>query len=276
MYTVEELEKMANRYRYLTMKAINNVRSGHPGGCLSMAEITTVLYQHIMRIDPKNPKWEDRDRFFLSKGHGAPMLFTILADLGYFDPEEVMHIRLHDTFLQATPNNHIPGCESVSGSLGQNLSVALGCAVAGKMDKKDYKSYVLLGDGEMEEGQNWEALMLAPKLRAGNLVAILDNNHVQMCGTTDEIVGLLDPAAKFRAFGWNVIEVNGHDVKALIDVFESIPRLPDGDGIPTMIVADTVKGKGVSFMEGLAKWHGGAPDAEQWAQIEKELGGYAE
>ena len=271
MYSIEELKKIANTARYDTMAAINTVRSGHPGGCLSAADILTVLYFHTMKIDPQNPKWEDRDRFFLSKGHAAPTLFAIMANRGFFDIKHLLKIRLHDGEIQGTPNPHVPGCESVSGSLGQNLSVAVGCALAGKMDGKDYKSYVLLGDGEMEEGQNWEALMLAPKLRLGNLIGILDNNHVQMCGTTNEIVGLGDISAKFRAFGWNVIEVDGHDIEALVKVFDSIPNQPDG--IPTMIVADTVKGKGVSFMEGKAAWHGGAPNAEQWEQIKKELGG---
>ena len=271
MYSAEELKKLANAFRYDTMEAIYTVKSGHPGGCLSAAEIITVLYFHTLKIDPKNPKWADRDRFFLSKGHAAPMLFAAMAHRGFFDKKELLHIRLHDGKLQGTPNPKIPGCESVSGSLGQNLSMAVGCAIAGKMDGKDYKTYCLLGDGEMEEGQVWEALMLAPRRRLGNLVAILDNNHVQMCGTTDEIVGLGDICAKFRSFGWNVVEVNGHDVQALMDVFDAIPNQPDG--IPTAVVADTVKGKGISFMEGKAAWHGGAPSDEQWEEIKRELGG---
>lgn len=271
MYSVEELKKLANTLRYDTLKAIYTVRSGHPGGCLSAAEIMAVLYFHTLRIAPENPKWEDRDRFFLSKGHAAPILFAALAHRGYFDIRELLHLRLHDGMLQATPNPKIPGCESVSGSLGQNLSIAIGCSIAGKMDGRDYKTHCLLGDGEMEEGQVWEALMLAPKCRLGNLVAILDNNHVQMCGTTDEIVGLGDVCAKFRSFGWNVVSVDGHNVRALIETFDAIPNHPDG--IPTVVVADTVKGKGVSFMEGKAAWHGGAPSDEQWAQIERELGG---
>ena len=271
MYRAAELQKLANTLRYDTLKAIYTVRSGHPGGCLSAAELITVLYFHTMKIDPENPAWKDRDRYFLSKGHAAPMLFAAMAHRGFFDIRELLHIRLHDGMLQGTPNPKIPGCESVSGSLGQNLSMAVGCALAGKMDQKDYKTYCLLGDGEMEEGQNWEALMLAPKLRLGNLVAILDNNHVQMCGTTDEIVGLGDICAKFRAFGWRVIEADGHDVQALMNLFDTLPNQPDG--LPVAVVAETVKGKGVSFMEGKAAWHGGAPSEEQWAQIELELGG---
>ncbi len=268
---VDELKRIADDARFDTLKAFNTVRSGHPGGCLSSAEIITVLYFHVMNIDPQNPKMPDRDRFFLSKGHAAPMLFAIMARRGFFDIHELLKVRMVDGMLQATPNLKVPGCESISGSLGQNLSIALGCALAGKMDGKTYKSYCMLGDGEMEEGQNWEALMLASKLRLGNMIAILDNNHVQMCGTNDEIVGLGDIDAKLRAFGWNVVDVNGHDVEALIKVFDSIPNNPDG--VPTIIVADTIKGKGVSFMEGLAKWHGGAPNAQEWEQIQKELTG---
>lgn len=271
MYPVDKLYQLANTLRYDTLKAIYTVQSGHPGGCLSAAELITVLYFHTLNIEPKNPKWEARDRFFLSKGHAAPILFAALAHRGFFDIHELLHLRLHDGMLQGTPNPKVPGCESVSGSLGQNLSIAVGCALAGKMDGKHYKTYCLLGDGEMQEGQNWEALMLAPKLRLGNLIAILDNNHVQMCGTTDEIVGLGDICAKLRAFGWNTIAVDGHDIQTLIDTFDALPDQPDG--VPTILVADTVKGKGVSFMEGKAAWHGGAPSAEQWTQIEKELGG---
>ena len=271
MYSAEALQKLANTLRYDTLKAIYTVKSGHPGGCLSAAELITVLYFHTMKIDPQNPKLEDRDRFFLSKGHAAPILFAAMAHRGFFALENLLHLRLHDGMLQATPTPKVPGCESVPGSLGQNLSIALGCALAGQMDGKSYKSYCLLGDGEMEEGQNWEALMLAPKLQLGNLVAILDNNHVQMCGTTNEILGLGNVADKFRSFGWNVVEVDGHNVQALMDDFDAIPNAPHGT--PTMVVADTIKGKGVSFMEGKAAWHGGAPSDEQWAQIQKELGG---
>lgn len=271
MYSAEELKALANTLRYDTLKAIYTVGSGHPGGCLSAAEILTVLYFHTLKIDPQNPKWEDRDRFFLSKGHAAPMLFAAMAHRGFFDIHEFLHLRLHDGMLQATPNPKVPGCESVSGSLGQNLSIAVGCALAGKMDGKTYKTYCLLGDGELQEGQNWEALMLAPQRRLGNLVAILDNNQVQMCGTTADILSLGDICGKFRTFGWHVIEVDGHDVQALMQVFDGIPNQPDG--IPTMVVANTIKGKGVSFMEGQAAWHGGAPSDAQWAQIEKELGG---
>lgn len=271
MYTTEELQKMANEIRYDALKAIHVAKSGHPGGSLSAADIFTVLYFHTMRVDPKNPKWEDRDRFLLSKGHAGPTLFATHAHRGYFDIKEMLKLRQHDGALQGTPTLKNPGGDSVSGSLGQNLSIAIGIALAGKMDGKDYKTYVMLGDGELEEGQNWEALMAAAAFRLGNLVAILDRNMVQMCGTVNEIMPYDDPADKIRDFGWKVVVVNGHDIAELIQVFDTIPNQPDG--IPTMVIANTVKGKGVSFMEGKAAWHGGAPNDEQMEQIKKELGG---
>lgn len=271
MYSADQLQKIANSIRYDTLKAMHIVGSGHPGGCLSAADILTVLYFHTLRIDPGNPKWEDRDRFLMSKGHAAPAQFAALAYRGFFSIEEMKHLRLHDGMLQGTPNLKIPGADTVSGSLGQNLSIATGIALAGKRDQKDYKTYVMLGDGELQEGQNWEAAMAAPAFRLGNLIAVLDYNHVQMCGTVDEVMPIGDPGAKFESFGWKVLHVDGHDIEALLQIFDSIPNARDGK--PTMIVADTIKGKGVSFMEGRASWHGGAPNAEQMLQIEKELGG---
>lgn len=272
MYSVAELKEKARVARCDVLKALHVVGSGHPGGCLSAIDIFVTLYFHVMKIDPKNPKWEDRDRFLLSKGHAAPALFAVLAQRGYFDIHELLRVRKHDGMLQATPNLKVPGGDSVSGSLGQNMSLAIGTALAGRMDGKDYRTFVMMGDGEMQEGQNWEALMMAPVYQLGNLIAILDENEVQMCGTVGEILQWETNAAeKFRAFGWNVIEVDGHDIEALIKVFDSIPNQLVGQ--PTMIVAHTVKGKGVSFMEGQAAWHGGSPNAEQMEQITKELGG---
>lgn len=271
MYSIEELKKLANTIRYDTLKAIHTVGSGHPGGCLSAVEILTVLYFYKMRIDVNNPKWEDRDRFVLSKGHAAPALFVTLAHKGFFDIKEMNRLRLTGGMLQATPNLSIPGCDMSSGSLGQNLSVASGMAYAGKYDIKYYKVYVMLGDGELQEGQNWEAAMFAPNKRLGNLIAILDLNHVQMCGTTDEIMCIGNLEDKFAAFGWNVKKVDGHDIEALIHILDEAGN--EMEAPPTLIIADTVKGKGVSFMEGKAAWHGGAPNDEQMAQIQKELGG---
>lgn len=272
MLKLEELKHKANELRYDTLKAIHIVGSGHPGGCLSAAEILTVLYFYKMNIDPVNPKWEERDRFMLSKGHAAPILFAALSHRGYdIDVHEMKRLRQHDGRLQATPNLTIPGCDSVAGSLGQNLSIAIGCALAGKMNGQNYKTYCLMGDGEMEEGQVWEAMMFAPKSRLGNLVAVLDNNHVQACGRIEDIGGFCDIEAKVRAFGWKVITVDGHDIKALADAFDSVPDVPEGT--PVFIIADTVKGKGISFMEGKASWHAGGITDKQWNQIEKELEG---
>jgi len=272
MYSVAELKEKARVARCDVLKALHVVGSGHPGGCLSAIDIFVTLYFHVMKIDPKNPKWEDRDRFLLSKGHAAPALFAVLAQRGYFDIHELLRVRKHDGMLQATPNLKVPGGDSVSGSLGQNMSLAIGTALAGRMDGKTYKTYVMMGDGEMQEGQNWEALMMAPAYKLGNLVAILDQNEVQMCGTVNEILQWeTNSAEKFRAFGWNVVEVDGHDIEAVIKTFDAIPNQPVGQ--PTMVIAHTVKGKGVSFMEGQAAWHGGSPNKEQMEQIAKELGG---
>lgn len=272
MLGMEELKAMANALRYDTLKAIHIVGSGHPGGCLSMAEILSVLYFYKMNLNPRNPQWADRDRFILSKGHAAPILFTALVYRGYdIDIQELRHLRQHDGRLQATPNLTIPGCDNVSGSLGQNLSVAIGCALAGKMNGQTYKTYCVMGDGEMEEGQIWEAMMFAPKARLGNLVAVLDHNHVQATGDVAQIGGFCDAESKAKAFGWNVIKVPGHDVEALAAAFDSIPDA--ADGIPTFVIADTVKGKGVSFMEGKASWHVGCITDDQWEQIERELEG---
>jgi len=272
MYNISELKERARVARCDTLKAFHVVGSGHPGGCLSAIDIFVALYFHTLNIDPKNPKWEDRDRFLLSKGHAAPALFAVLAQRGYFDIKELLRVRKHDGMLQATPNLKVPGGDSVSGSLGQNMSLAIGTALAGRMDGKTYKTYVMMGDGEMQEGQNWEALMMAPAYKLGNLVAILDQNEVQMCGTVNEILQWeTNSAEKFRAFGWNVVEVDGHDIEAVIKTFDAIPNQPVGQ--PTMVIAHTVKGKGVSFMEGQAAWHGGSPNKEQMEQIAKELGG---
>ena len=272
MNSVTELKELARMVRCDTLQALHVVGSGHPGGCLSATDILVVLYFHTLNIDPQNPKWEDRDRFLLSKGHAAPALFATLAHRGYFDIKELLRVRKHDGMLQATPNLKVPGGDSVSGSLGQNLSIAIGTALSARLNGKTYRTFVMLGDGEMQEGQNWEALMFAPVYKLGNLIAILDRNNVQMCGTMDEILPWGNNAAeKYRSFGWNTIEVDGHDMAALIKVFDSLPNQPVGT--PTMIIADTIKGKGVSFMEGKAAWHGGSPNDEQMTQIRRELGG---
>ncbi|MBP7495989.1 MAG: transketolase [Spirochaetales bacterium] len=271
MKDIQFLQEAARKVRIDCLKIIHAAKSGHPGGSLSAADILTVLYYYKLRIDPKNPKWPDRDRFILSKGHAAPALFVLLAHRGFYPLEELKGFRKTGGMLQGAVGITVPGADMSTGSLGQYLSVGAGMAIAGRMDNKDYKVYVLLGDGELQEGQVWEAAMTAVHHKLGNLVAILDFNKVQMCGTLEEIMDLGDPEAKFKAFGWNVVRIDGHDMKQIIEALDGIPNQPHGT--PTMIIADTIKGKGVSFMEGKAQWHGGAPTDEQLAQALKELGG---
>jgi transketolase len=268
---VDNLKEIARQVRIDTLKIIHHAQSGHCGGSLSATDILTVLYYYKMRIDPKNPKWPDRDRLVLSKGHAAPAVFVLLAMKGFYPMKELEGFRLTDGNLQGTVSIHNPGGDMTTGSLGQYLSVAAGMAFAGRLDGKDYKVYAVLGDGEMQEGQVWEAAMTAGHHKLGNLVAILDYNKVQMCGSVEQTVNIDDPGAKFSAFGWNVIRIDGHDIEAIVQALDNIPN--DPHGTPTIIVADTIKGKGVSFMEGKYQWHGGAPDDEQLKTALAELGG---
>ena len=271
MDDIKSLEEMARKVRIKTLEIIHRAQSGHCGGSLSATDILTVLYYYKLRIRPEDPEWEDRDRFVLSKGHAAPPVFVLLAMLGFYDEEELKGFRQTDGNLQGTVSIHNPGGEMTTGSLGQYLSVAAGMAFAGRLDKKDYKVYALLGDGEMQEGQVWEAAMTAGHHKLGNLVAILDYNKVQMCGTVEQAINISDPGAKFKSFGWNVVRIDGHDIKMIMKALDDIPN--DPFGTPTMIVADTIKGKGVSFMEGRYQWHGGAPNDEQLETALAELGG---
>ena len=271
MDEVRSLEETANRVRMDCLRIIHRAQSGHPGGSLSAADLLTVLYYHTLRIDPNYPKWPDRDRFVLSKGHAAPAVFVLLAYRGFYPLEELDGFRQTDGNLQGTVSIENPGGDMTVGSLGQYLSVGCGMAIAGRMDRKDYRVYVLLGDGELQEGQVWEAAMTAGHYRLGNLIAILDYNKVQMCAPVAEVVDIADPVAKFEAFGWNVVRIDGHDIRQIMDVLDAIPN--QHNGRPTMVVADTVKGKGVSFMEGRFEWHGGAPTDEQLAQALGELEG---
>jgi transketolase len=268
---VHRLQDIARKARITCLKAIYNAKSGHPGGSLSAMDILAVLYFYKMRIDPQNPRWPDRDRFILSKGHAAPAVFAILAHRSFFPLTELDSLRRTNGNLQGTVSIHTPGGDMTVGSLGQYLSVGAGMALAGRMDKKDYRVYVMLGDGELQEGQVWEAAMAAAHHKLGNLVAILDNNKVQMCGVTAEILSIGNPGDKFTAFGWNVLHINGHDITEIAGTLDSIPNNPVA--APTIIIADTIKGKGVSYMEGTAKWHGGFPSDEEMAIALKELGG---
>lgn len=269
MLTTIALKRIANTLRQDIISMLVTSKSGHPGGSLSAAEIIATLFFREMRVKPEDPRWADRDRFVLSKGHAAPVLYAALAEKGYFPKEELQGLRQIGRMLQGHPDmKKTPGVDMSTGSLGQGLSAANGMALAGKLDGKDYQVFVLLGDGEMAEGQVWEAAMASAHYKLDNVTAVLDFNGLQIDGTTDSVMCSSPLAEKWRAFCWHVIEVNGHDVDALIEAFAEARQVK---GKPSMIIAKTVKGKGVSFMENVAGWHGNAPSAEQGEQALKEL-----
>ena len=266
-----ELEKMANEIRKDIVTAVHSAKSGHPGGSLSSADIFTYLYFEEMNVDPANPKWEDRDRFVLSKGHVAPGLYSTLAEKGYFPKEDLKTLRHTGSYLQGHPDmKHIPGIDMSSGSLGQGVSVAVGMAAAGKYDKKDYRVYTLTGDGEIQEGQIWEAAMWAGHRKLDNLVVIVDNNNLQIDGSIEDVCSPYPIDKKFEAFNFHVINIDGNDFDQNRADFK---KARDKKSIPTAIIAKTVKGKGVSFMENAAGWHGKAPNDEEYeiamADLEK-------
>lgn len=261
-----DLEKKAKRIRRHIIEMIAEAGSGHPGGSLSAADIITVLFFNKMNYDSNNPKWEDRDRFVLSKGHAAPALYAALAEAGFFSTNELKNLRKINSILQGHPSVITPGVEICSGSLGQGLSVANGMALAAKIDKRGYHVYVLLGDGEVQEGQIWEAAMTAAHYKLNNLTAILDRNGLQIDGRTEDVMGLEPLTDKWRAFGWNVIEVNGHSFEELINAMNKESEKPK------MIIAHTIKGKGVSFMENAVDFHGKAPTKEEAEKALRELG----
>lgn len=267
--TESELKKTANEVRKNIMTAVYHAHSGHPGGSLSAADILTYLYFEEMNIDPKNPKKADRDRFVLSKGHAAPGLYSTLAERGYFDKEELKGLRHVGCFLQGHPDmKHTPGVDMSSGSLGQGISAAVGMALAGKMDNADYRVYALLGDGEIQEGQVWEASMLAANHKLDNLVVIVDNNNLQIDGTVEDVNSPYPIDEKFKAFKFHVININGNDFGEIAAAFK---EAREHKGQPTAIIAKTVKGKGVSFMENLVGWHGKAPNEEEYETAMKDL-----
>jgi len=267
--TTIELKRIANTLRQDIISMLVTSKSGHPGGSLSAAEILATLFFREMRVNPKDPRWADRDRFVLSKGHAAPVLYAALAEKGYFPKEELQGLRQTSHMLQGHPDmKKTPGVDMSTGSLGQGLSAANGMALAGKLDGKDYRVFALLGDGEMAEGQVWEAAMASAHYNLDNVTAIIDFNGLQIDGTTESVMCSNPLAEKWRAFCWHVIEVDGHDVDALIAAFAEAKQVK---GKPTMIIAKTVKGKGVSFMENVAGWHGNAPSVEQGEQALKEL-----
>lgn len=266
---IEELTKVAIKIRKGIIDAVYSAKSGHPGGSLSIADILTVLYFHEMNIDPKNPDWENRDRIVLSKGHCSPALYSCLANKGYFPVEYLKTFRKIDSYLQGHPDkNKVPGVDMTTGSLGQGLSAANGMAIAGKMDNKDYRVYCILGDGEIEEGQVWEAAMTANKYKLDNLCVIIDNNNLQIDGTIEEVMSSYPIDEKFKSFGFEIIKIDGHDIEEIIKAFEVARNIK---GKPTCIIAKTIKGKGISFMENQVSWHGKAPNEEQYKQAIKEL-----
>lgn len=268
---VLELKQIANEVRKGIVTAVHSAKSGHPGGSLSAADIMTYLYFVEMNVDPKEPKKADRDRFILSKGHVAPALYSTLAHKGYFPVEDLKQLRKTGSYLQGHPDmKGIPGVDMSSGSLGQGISVAAGMALSAKLSDESYRVYTLLGDGEIQEGQVWEAAMFAGFRKLDNLVVIVDNNNLQIDGSIDEVCSPYPIDEKFRAFNFHVINVDAHDFTELAAAFEEAKKTK---GQPTAIIAKSVKGKGVSFMENKAQWHGSAPNDEQFeiaiADLEK-------
>ena len=266
---VKELALQAAKIRKTALEAINAAQSGHVGGSFSVADILTVLYFEKMNIDPKDPRNPDRDRFVLSKGHCTPTMYATLALKGYFPVEDLKTFRNVDSYLSGhVEMTKVPGVDMSAGSLGQGLSAAIGMALAGKVDKKDYRVYAALGDGEIQEGQIWEAAMAAGNYGLDNLTVFVDNNNLQIDGTIEEVMSPYPIDEKFRAFKWNVINIDGHDYA---QIAQAIDMAKETKGKPTMIVARTVKGKGVSFMENKAGWHGKAPNDEEYKIAMEDL-----
>lgn len=269
MLKIEELQQKARKVREDIIEEVYSAQSGHPGGSLSVADILTVLYFREMNIQPENPDWEERDRFVLSKGHCSPALYSCLANRGFFPVEDLKTFRNINSYLQGHPDkNKVPGVDMTTGSLGQGLSAANGMAIAGKVDQKDYRVYCVLGDGEIEEGQIWEAAMAASQYKLDNLCVIVDNNNLQIDGTIEEVMSSYPIDEKFRSFGFQVINIDGHDIEEIIKAFEVAKNIK---GKPTCIIAKTTKGKGITYMENQAGWHGKAPNEEQYQQAMKEM-----
>jgi len=266
--TINDLKKRSNTIRKHIIEMIYSARSGHPGGSLSSADIITSLYFHVMKHDPKNPKWEGRDRFILSKGHGCPALYSALAESGYFDVSELKNLRKPQCLLQGHPCTKTPGIEISTGSLGQGLSIATGIALGLRLDESNSKVFVLLGDGELQSGQVWEAMMAAPKFKLGNLTAIIDRNNLQIDGPTEKVMALEPLKEKLQAFNWKVYEIDGHNFREIIDTINEGLKINDK---PKVIIAHTVKGKGVSFMENNVSFHGKSPSDEEYKIAMKEL-----
>ena len=267
--SVKELEKMAVIIRCDIIDMICTAAAGHPGGSLSAADVVTALYFRIMRLDPQNPDWPDRDRFILSKGHACPVWYAALAERGYFDKSHLKTLRQMGSILQGHPDlRKTPGIDMTAGSLGHGLSAGLGMALSGKLQQKDYHVFVIIGDGESQEGSIWEASMAAPNFKLDNLTAILDYNHLQNDYSVDDIMPIHPAVDKWQAFGWHVLDIDGHNMGQVVAALE---EAKSHKGKPTMIVANTVKGKGVSYMENVCEWHGRAPCQEEADRAIEEL-----
>lgn len=265
---IKFLEEKAKRVRRLIIKMLAKAGSGHPGGSLSAADLITCLYFEVLRHNPKNPNWPDRDRFHLSKGHCCPLWYAVLTESGYFPESELWNLRKLGSILQGHSDRRTPGVDVASGSLGQGLSVALGMSLAAKIDKKDFRVYVLLGDGEIQEGNIWEAAMAVSHYKCDNLCAILDYNRYQIDGKVEEIMNLEPLVEKWRAFGWYTIEIDGHNIRQILSAFEEAKTIKEK---PQILIAHTIKGKGVSFMENVIDFHGRAPTKEEAEKALKEL-----
>lgn len=271
----KELEAAAGNLRKTALTMIYYAKSGHPGGSFSAADIITALYFELMKVNPQEPKWPDRDRFILSKGHVCPALYSALLLKGYIPPEEIYNLRKQGSILQGHPDmKRCPGIDISTGSLGQGISCAVGMALAAKRDDRDYITYALLGDGECDEGQVWEAAQAANKYKLDNLIIFVDNNRLQNDGFTDDIMPTGDLREKFEAFGFEAVRINGHDMEEIVDGARKL--LGKKNGKPKCMVCNTIKGKGVSFMENIPSWHGTAPDDEQYKQAWRELEGLDE
>lgn len=265
----KQLEIFAVKERLLLMEGIFNAKAGHPGGSLSIAELLAYLYNVEMNVDPKNPKDPNRDRFVLSKGHGAPALYAALSLKGFFPTDDMKTLRKSDSYLQGHPNmNKVPGVDMSTGSLGQGISAAAGMALAAKLDGKDYRVYTILGDGEIEEGEVWEAAMFASAKGLDNLLVIVDNNNLQIDGTVEEVNSPYPIFEKFEAFGFNTIAIDGNNFE---EIEEALNKAKEFKGKPTAIIAKCVKGKGVSYMENAVNWHGAAPNEELYNVAVREL-----
>ena len=266
--SLDELKQKAKELRKVILTTIYNVQSGHPGGSLSAIDMMVALYYHKLNIKPKNPHWKDRDRFVLSKGHCSPALYAVLSDKGYFPKSELKHFRQINSLLQGHPELKTPGVDFAGGALGQGICFAIGIALAGKTDKKNYKIVAMIGDGEAQEGAVWEASMAAPHFKLSNYIVILDKNQVQETGKTADVMDLGDVVAKWNAFGWNVIDINGNDMEACV---KALDQAWSSNDKPTMIISNTIKGKGVSFMELNHNFHGKAPNDEEYKKAIDEI-----